>query len=618
MTDLADTNVDELARLGRWLRALSIRMADEAGSGHPTSSMSAADLIAVLVADHLSIDLTTPEALGNDHLIFSKGHASPLLYSAFHTLGMISDDQLHAYRQHGSPLEGHPTPRVPGVEVATGSLGLGLPFGVGLALAARHLDRTAARTWVLCGDSEMAEGSVWEAIEHAGWARLSHLTAIVDVNRLGQTGPTRHGWDVSAYQRRFAAAGWHTAVIDGHDLSAISDAYREARRAEQPSAVIARTHKGSGASETDDAAGKHGKPLDDPDTAIDELGDIEPMHVRPLAPRLVTSPAHTPEPGGLELPTWELGEDVATRDAFGQASVAIGRWRDDVVALDAEVGDSTRLEAFEEEFADRFFQMYIAEQLMCSVATGMQVTGWRPIVATFAAFLTRAHDVLRMAAISRADLCIAGSHAGVSIGPDGPSQMGLEDLAMMRSLHGSTVLSPCDANQTAALLPQLVDEPGIGYLRTARGASRVIYQPTDEFEIGGSKVLRSPADDAVTIVATGVTVHEAIAAADELASRGASARVVDVYSVKPIDEATLRRAASETGRLVIAEDHRPEGGLGEAVLSAVTGAGLPLTVRHLAVRNMPASATPDEQRREAGIDTTAIVEAAEDLIGRER
>jgi transketolase len=618
VTDLAGTNVDELARLGRWLRALSIRMADEAGSGHPTSSMSAADLIAVLVADHLTIDLTTPEALGNDHLIFSKGHASPLLYAALNTLGLISDDQLRTYRQHGSPLEGHPTPRVPGVEVATGSLGLGLPFGVGLALAARDLDHTDARTWVLCGDSEMAEGSVWEAIEHAGWTELSNLTAIVDVNRLGQTGPTRHGWDVAAYQRRFAAAGWHTSVIDGHDPGAIGDAYREARRASKPSVVIARTHKGSGASETDDEAGKHGKPLDDPDAAIDELGEAEPMHIRPLTPRLVPTPTHTPAPGGPELPMWEVGDEVATRDAFGQAAVAIGRWRDDVVALDAEVGDSTRLEAFREAFADRFFQMYIAEQLMCSVATGMQVTGWRPILATFGAFLTRAHDVLRMAAISRATLCIAGSHAGVSIGPDGPSQMGLEDLAMMRSLHGSTVLSPCDANQTAGLLPQLLEQSGIGYLRTARGASPVIYQPTDMFEIGGSTVVRSSSDDAVTIIAAGMTVHEAVAAADELASRGAAARVIDAYSVKPIDEVTLRRAAAETGRLVVVEDHRPEGGLGEAVLSAVTGAGLALTVRHLAVRNMPASATPAEQRRDAGIDAAAIVEATDDLIGRER
>lgn len=615
LTDPA-TPAADLRRLGRRLRAMSIRMADRAGSGHPTSSMSAADLVAVLIADHLSLDPADPEMLGNDHLVVSKGHASPLLYASLCTIGLITEDQLSTYRQHGSVLEGHPTPAIPGVEVATGSLGLGLPIGVGMALAARELDHTDSRTWVICGDSEMAEGSMWEAIEHAGWAGLSNLTAILDVNRLGQTGPTRHGWDVAAYQRRFAAADWHTTIVDGHDVAAIGDAYREARRAPRPSVVIAQTHKGSGARETDDEVGKHGKPLDEPELAISELGDPEPMHVRPASPRIVVSPIRSPEPGGLELPVWSRGDEVSTRDAFGEAAAALGRWRNDVVALDAEVSDSTRLAAFQDAVGARFFQMYIAEQLLVSVGIGMQVTGWRPILATFGAFASRAHDVLRMAAIGGADLCVVGSHAGVSIGPDGPSQMGLEDLAMMRALHGSSVVYPCDANQTATLLPLLVERPGVGYLRTTRGATPVIYGSDDEFEVGGSAVLRSTEHDTVVVVAAGVTVHEALAAADQLSEADISVRVIDAYSIKPIDEATLRTAATEVGRIVVVEDHRPEGGLGEAVLSALAGSDA--RVRHLAVRDLPGSATPEEQRQIHGLDAAAICAAVDELIAAGR
>jgi transketolase len=605
-----------MTELGTQLRIDSIHLAAGAGSGHPTSSMSAADLIAVLAANHLAIDPERPAALGNDHLVFSKGHATPLLYATLARLGIVPDEELSRYRRHGSRLEGHPTPLVPGVPVATGSLGLGLPMGVGLALAARDLDRTAAHTWVLCGDSEMAEGSMWEAMEQAGWLQLANLTAIVDVNRLGQTGPTRYGWDLEPYRLRFEAAGWEALLVDGHDVVALDATYAKARNADRPTAVIARTHKGSGASETDDQDGKHGRPLDDPEAAIAELGGDRPVAVNPPRPAPAPEPPARPEPAvAVRLPSWSLGEAVATRAAFGEALLALGEAHRDLVALDGEVGNSTYLDAFADAFSDRFFQMYIAEQLMVATGIGLQVTGWRPVLATFAAFCSRAHDVLRMAAIGRADLSVVGSHAGVSIGEDGPSQMGLEDLAMMRALYGSTVVYPCDANQTADLLRQLIATPGVTYLRTTRGDTPVIYEPSP-FPIGGSRVVRSSPEDAVAVVAAGVTVHEALAAASELAARGVPARVIDAYSIKPIDAAELARTATEVERMVVVEDHRPEGGLGEAVLSALARHAVPASIRHLAVRNLPGSASPEEQRREASIDSAAIVDAATALLDR--
>jgi transketolase len=616
MTAESGAATESLTELGRQLRVRSIRLADTAGSGHPTSSMSAADLIGVLIARHLRVDPHRPSARGNDRLVFSKGHASPLLYAALESIGVLSDEELGTYRKLGSRLEGHPTPLVPAVDVATGSLGLGLPMGVGMAIAAHELEHNGAHVWVLCGDSEMAEGSMWEAIDHAGWMRLPNLTAILDANRLGQTGPTRYQWDLDAYARRFEAHDWATVTIDGHDVDAIDAALAAAREGGRPTAVIARTVKGSGASETEDVEGKHGKPLDDPEKAIAELGGEHPLRVDPPSPDLAVPVGSSPGP--LELPRWDVGDSVATRVAFGSALVALGRTRHEVVALDGEVGNSTGLESFGKELPERFIQLYIAEQLMVSVAIGLQTTGWRPFAATFAAFVTRAHDVLRIATVSRANLCICGSHAGVSIGEDGPSQMGLEDLAMMRALNDSTVLYPCDANQTAELVAALSTREGVSYLRTSRGSTPVIYPPGTEFPIGGSVVVRRSTDDSVTIVAAGATVHEALAAADRLAGEGITARVIDAYSVKPIDGGTLAVAASETGRLVVVEDHRPEGGLGEAVLSALAEHGATIPFRHLAVRMMPGSATPEEQRRLAGIDAEAIAAAARGLVPTER
>ncbi|MFD5664649.1 transketolase [Streptomyces anthocyanicus] len=608
-------NTGELVDLGQQLRVDSVRAAAAAGSGHPTSSMSAADLMAVLLANHLRYDFERPAHPGNDRFVLSKGHASPLLYSAFKAAGAIDDEELLTFRKQGSRLEGHPTPqRLPWVETATGSLGQGLPVGVGIALSGKRLDHTDYRVWVLCGDSELAEGSIWEAAEHAGHEHLDNLTVIVDVNRLGQRGPTRHGHDLDAYARRFRAFEWHTIEVDGHDVDAVDRAYGEALSTKgQPTAIIARTLKGKGVRAVEDREGQHGKPLPEAEEAVAELGGPRDIRVRVHAPEGARSLRSTGT-GQTELPRYGLGDEVATRNAFGEALAAVGTARGDVVALDGEVGDSTRAEFFAKEHPERYFECYIAEQQMVAAAVGMAARGWVPFATTFAAFLTRAYDFVRMASISGAGINLVGSHAGVAIGQDGPSQMGLEDLAMMRAIHGSTVLYPCDANQAARLVAEMAGLEGIRYLRTSRGESKVIYGPDEEFPVGGSKVLRSSDADRLTVVAAGVTLHEALAAADALGADGIPVRVIDLYSVKPVDRATLRAAAEETGCLVTVEDHRREGGIGDAVLDAFSdGRPVPRLVR-LAVTTMPGSATPAEELHAAGIDAESIEAAARMLV----
>ncbi|WP_409468455.1 transketolase [Streptomyces sp. HC307] len=608
-------NTPELVELAQQLRVDSVRCSAAAGSGHPTSSMSAADLMAVLLANHLRYDFDRPDHPGNDRFILSKGHASPLLYSAYKAAGVVDDAELLTFRKLGSRLEGHPTPqRLPWVETATGSLGQGLPVGVGIALAGKRLDRTDYRVWVLCGDSELAEGAVWEAAEHASYEHLDNLTAIIDVNRLGQRGPTRHGHDLDAYARRLEAFGWHTVEVDGHDVDAIDRAYGEAISTKgQPTAVLARTLKGKGVGAVQDREGLHGKPLPGPEEAIAELGGPRDLRVHvhePHSARLL----HAVRDGQVELPRFDKGEEVATRDAYGKALAALGTGRGEIVALDGEVSDSTRAEYFAKEHPERFFECYIAEQQLVAAAVGLSTRGWVPYASTFAAFLTRAYDFVRMASISGAGINLVGSHAGVAIGQDGPSQMGLEDLAMFRAVHGSTVLYPCDANQTARLVAAMADLDGIRYLRTSRGKSAVLYGPDEEFPIGGSKVLRSSDRDRLTLVAAGVTVPEALAAADALDRAGIQVRVIDLYSVKPVDRLTLRQAAEDTGCLLTVEDHHEAGGLGDAALDPfLDGRPMPRLVR-LAVRTMPGSAAPDEQLHAAGIDAESIVAAVQLLV----
>ena len=602
--------------LGQQLRVDSVRAAAVTSSGHPTSSMSAADLMAVLMSKYLHYDFDRPDDPRNDHLVFSKGHASPLMYSMYKAAGAITDEELLTFRKFGSRLEGHPTPAIPWVDVATGSLGQGLPYGVGIALAGKKLDRLPYRVWVLHGDSEMAEGSVWEAFEHASFYGLDNLTVILDVNRLGQRGQTMHGWDLDSYADKARAFGWHAIEIDGHDVEAIDRAYGEAA-AEQgrPTVVIARTLKGKGVKEVEDTGGWHGKALDHPDEAVAELGGERNIVVDVPKPEIKGEPHRFETNGPLVLPSWQHGEEVATRRAYGEALAALGAARGDVVALDGEVSNSTYAEIFAEAHPDRYFEMYIAEQQMLAAAVGLQVRKWVPFASTFAAFLTRAYDFIRMAAISRANIRLCGSHAGVSIGEDGPSQMALEDLAMMRAVHGSTVLYPSDPNQTARLVVEMADREGVVFMRTTRAATPVIYDAGDEFPIGGSRVLRQ--GDDVAIVAAGITLHESVKAADRLIAEGIDARVIDLYSVKPVDVERLRAAAEATGgRIITVEDHWSEGGIGDAVLEALSDDGeLPPHVVRLAVREMPGSGKPAELLAAAGIDADHIAQAARALVG---
>jgi transketolase len=624
-TPTSEQGLDTAAEVAAQLRVDSIRSSTSAGSGHPTSSMSAADLLAVLVTRHLRFDWDDPKAASNDRLIFSKGHASPLLYSVFKAVGVLSDDELMTgYRRFGQRLQGHPTPILPWVDVATGSLGQGLPDGVGIALAGKHLEHRSFKVWVLCGDSEITEGSMWEALDKAAYYELSNLVAIVDVNRLGQRGPTEFGWDLNAYARRAEAFGARVLEIDGHDVGAIDDAFATATGATdgRPTVILAKTVKGRGFSEVEDSPDWHGKPFpaDMADRAIAELGGVRSLVVRgPLpATSAEIEEATAPPDADAALPRYSLGDAVATRKAYGDTLVVLGARDSRVVALDAEVSNSTYANEFALAYPERYFEMFIAEQQLVAAATGLSARGYRAFASTFAAFLTRAHDFIRMGAISGVDLRLVGSHAGVEIGADGPSQMALEDLAMMRAVHGSTVLYPSDATSTAALVVAMASTPGVSYLRTTRGAYPVLYPTGEAFPIGGSKVLRSSDHDEVTLIGAGVTLHACLRAADLLQEDRTHARVIDCYSIKPIDSTTLVAAAAATsGRIVIAEDHHPEGGLGSAVVdSLLADRETRLSLVHLAVRDMPGSGSGEELLAWAGIDADHIAGAARRLLDR--
>lgn len=623
MADLAVRPVDitMIQQLAAQLRADAIRCSTRAGSGHATSSMSAADLMPVLLTSS-SLRLGPTHHPDNDHFILSKGHASPLRYAAFKAAGVITDAELMTgYRQFGSRLQGHPAPVLPRVDIASGSLGQGIGDGVEVALAGKCLDKSPFHVWVLCGDSETAEGSVWEALDEASHFGLANFTVIVEINRLGQRGPAELGWDLATYARRVEAFGARAIVIDGHDLDEADHALTAAREeTTTPTVILAKTIKGRGFSEIEDRDGWHGKalPPELAQRALAELGDITDQTVdgpKPAATGWSASPPAATA-SAANWPRYALGDKVATRSAYGAALAALGSRNDRIVAMDGEVSNSTGAAEFAEHFPDRYFGMFIAEQQLVASAVGFSVRQYIPFASTFAAFVTRAYDFIRMAAISQANICLVGSDAGVEIGADGPSQMALEDLAMMRCIHGATVLYPSDATSTAALVDVMADADGIRYLRTTRGAYPVLYEPTATFPIGGSHTLRSTDDDHVTLVGAGVTVHQCLAAADSLHRDGIRARVLDVYSVKPIDHNTLLDAVRHTqGRLVIAEDHRPEGGLGAAVLDALAGAeSMLLRLAHLAVRILPGSGTPTELLAAAAIDGDAIARAARGLL----
>jgi len=603
-----EVSAEVLAGVANQLRIHSIAATTAAGSGHPSSCCSAADLVAALFFGHMRYDPKNPKYHNNDRFILSKGHAAPVLYAAWAENGFLPANQLTTLREISSDIEGHPTPRLPFVDVATGSLGQGLSVGVGMALAAR-LDKLDFRTYVLLGDGECAEGSVWEAASLAGIRKLNNLVAIVDVNRLGQSEATAFGHNIEVYQKRFEAFGWRTEVIDGHDMEEILEVLGAAGIGAQPLAIVAKTFKGAGVSFMQDKDGWHGKALskEEAERAIAEL-QPKARSGRDLSiPKPADAPAPNVEGSSFSALNYNKGDKVATREAYGNALARIGAVDGRVVALDGDTKNSTYSERFLKKFPERFFECYIAEQNMVGVATGLGTRGKVPFASTFAAFFTRAHDQIRMAGHSHANLKLVGSHVGVSIGEDGGSQMGLEDIAMMRAVAGSVVLYPSDAVAADKLVEAMAVERGVCFLRTSRPKTPVIYDNTEAFPIGGAKVLRQSENDKVTVIGAGVTLFEALKAADALAKEGINITVIDAYSVKPLGRDVIRTAAQKTRNTVITvEDHYPEGGLGDAVAGELSADGI--KVHKLAVYELPRSGKAEELLAKYRIDAAAIIE----------
>ncbi len=607
-------NLESIAKL---IRYYSLVMSTEAGSGHPTSSLSAADLMTgLLFGGTFRYDLENPHHPNNDRLIFSKGHASPLFYSLWAAAGKVTERELLGFRQFTSVLEGHPTREFKYTEAATGSLGQGLSIGVGMALNAKYIDRLPYRTYVLLGDSEMAEGSQWEAMEIAAFYKLENLIGIMDVNRLGQRGETMYGHDLTVYKERVAAFGWEPIVIDGHHMPQILTAFKQALQArEKPVMIIAKTIKGKGVSFIEDKNGWHGKPLkkDELARALTELGDVDKAATGHIEKPEDLKPAAR-YPGPVQPVFYAPDKPVATRHAYGTALERIFPGFPNMTVLDAEVSNSTFSELFKAKYPDRFFEMYIAEQNMVGTALGLSIRGNIPFVSTFSAFLTRAFDQIRMSQYSIANIKFCGSHAGVSIGEDGSSQMGLEDIALFRTLLNSVVLYPADAVSTEKLVEEMAKHKGISYLRTTRKDTPIIYRNDEVFRIGGSKILKSNKADIAVVVAAGISVHEALHAYEELKKEGILVRVIDLYSIKPLDVVTLTHAAKDTGAVITVEDHFGEGGLGEAVMSALSGTRVP--VHSLAVRKMPRSGKPGELLDYEGISSRGIVKTVKEVTGR--
>jgi transketolase len=603
--------VPALKNIATRLRIDSVRSTTEAGSGHPSTCCSAAEIVAALFFAEMRYDARDPQNPDNDRFVLSKGHAAPILYAAWAEAGFLKRDELLNLRKIDSDLEGHPTPRLPFVDVATGSLGQGLCAGVGIALNARRIG-SDYRTYVLLGDGESAEGAVWEAAGVAGFHALDSLCGITDVNAFGQSAPTQWQHDMEALAGRWRGFGWHVLVVDGHDLPAILDALEKARQTRgRPTMILAKTLKGKGVSLMEAKGGWHGKALKKGEELDKALAELQSQFVpedgpaqRPDPPKAVRRPA--PKAGSVGASAYTLGDNVATREAYGAAIARLASTDDRIVALDADVKNSTFSEKFEQQHPDRFYQAFIAEQVMIGAAMGLASRGAIPFPSTFAAFLSRAYDFIRMAAISNLNIKMAGSHAGVSIGEDGPSQMALEDLAMMRAQPNIAVLYPCDGVSTEKLVERMAYHPGPAYMRTSRPKTPVIYGPDEDFGVGGLKVLRESNDDAATVVGGGVTVFEALKAYDELKKQAINIRVIDLYSLQPIDAATLLRCARETkGCVITVEDHYAGGGIGDAVASAIASEGF--TVKRLAVREIPRSGTPEQLLDRYGISARHIV-----------
>jgi len=603
---MIDTDIELLKGIANQLRIHSINSTTAAGSGHPTSCCSAADMVAALFFGHMRYDAKNPHYHNNDRFILSKGHAAPLLYAAWAETGLFPAEELLKLRKFGSDLEGHPTPRLSFVDVATGSLGQGLSVGVGLALAARF-DKLDYNTYVLLGDGEIAEGSVWEAASLAGIYKLSNLIAIVDANRLGQSQATAFGHDIGVYRKRFEAFGWRVEDIDGHDLEEISEVLGGVGLNDQPLAIIAKTYKGAGVSFLQDKDGWHGKPLNK-EEAAKAVAELQPtaksgVSVALPAPNQLPAPNNN-APTAYPPLTYKVGDLVATREAYGNAITRIGEVDPRIVAMDGDTKNSTYSDKFMKKFPARFTECFIAEQNMVGTATGMGARGKVPFASTFATFFSRTFDQIRVAGISQSNLKLAGSHVGVSIGEDGPSQMGLEDLAMMRAVAGSTVLYPSDAVGTEKLVEQMAQTRGICYLRTSRPKTPVIYNNDEAFPIGGAKVLRE--GDKATVVAAGVTLYEALKAADTLKNEGINITVIDAYSIKPLGKDVILAAAKKTNNTVVTvEDHYAEGGLGDAVAGELSHEGI--KVHKLAVTALPRSGKPEELLAHFGIDAASIV-----------
>ena len=605
-----------LAQLAKLIRYYSLVSTTKAGSGHPSSSLSAADLMTVLMFGGIfRYDMKRPDYLANDRLIFSKGHASPLFYSLWAAAGKLTEQKLLTLRRFDSVLEGHPSMRFPFTEVATGSLGQGLSIGVGMALAAKYIHKSPSKTYVLLGDSEMAEGSVWEAMQSAAFYKLSNLIAVLDVNGLGQRGPTMYGHDIEAYKQRFAAFGWDTIITDGHSLEDIEVAFREAVIGDgKPTVIIAQTIKGKGVSFIENKEGWHGRALspDELKSALRELGSVDKNVRGTIAMPLKWKQPKQKAVRPAKNIVYTKGMMVATRRAYGDALVGLRPRIKNMVVMDGEVSNSTYADIFKVKYPDRFFEMYIAEQNMVGAALGLSRRGLKPFVSTFSAFFTRAADFIRMAQYSKANIVFTGSHAGVAIGEDGPSQMGLEDIALFRSVNESVVLYPSDAVATSKLVLAAARHDGITYIRTTRGATPVIYPASTSFPIGGSKVLRRSPNDVATVVAAGVTLHEALAAYEILKKKNIFIRVIDAYSIKPLDVKTLKVAARETKHIITVEDHYNAGGLGEAVAAALSATGAKISI--LAVRKLPRSGKPAELLAYEGIDAKGIVQKVQSLI----